>query len=84
MQSYCRRHVFDDIHGIDPCVMSMYDRHIPDSAPTHNEDLGDHTNPAPEPVLSVHATASDLEPDIDLTLPASSLSAPVVTPTEPP
>ena len=33
---------FDGIHGIDPRKMSMFDLRIPDSTPTHYDDLGDH------------------------------------------
>jgi hypothetical protein len=27
--------------GIDPCVMSMFDLHVPDSAPAYHDDLGE-------------------------------------------
>ena len=30
------------IDGICPNVMFMFDLHVPDSAPTHHDDLGDH------------------------------------------
>jgi hypothetical protein len=30
------------IDGIDPHMISMFDLHVPDSAPTHHDDLGDH------------------------------------------
>jgi hypothetical protein len=30
---------FDGIDDIDPRVMSMFDLHVPDSAPTHYDDL---------------------------------------------
>jgi hypothetical protein len=35
-----RRHFFDGIDGIDPRVISMFDLHVPDSAPIHYDDLG--------------------------------------------
>jgi hypothetical protein len=30
------------IDGVDPHMMSMFDIYVPDSAPTHYDDLGDH------------------------------------------
>jgi hypothetical protein len=31
---------FDGIDGMDPRLMSMFELHVPDSAPTHCDDLG--------------------------------------------